>query len=329
MKNMLNKKNILILVIIIVVVIVISLVIYFFTKGENKYPDQPIEQKSLTSSDLNIGVNKFVEPKDSKYFLWTVSNSVKLNSVQKMVQSLSSNFELVDSEEGVYYNWKNGTDEILYDTLKNYLLFNHSEGILMDEAEINANVFSKFVKNFFDVDWQYNVFKNEKGSNGETIYYAKRILEENINIEVREHNQQTDYLAMKNGKIIYGKLLLTEFEKTDIQLPLITSQQLIQYINADEYPKEIYPQLNALRDSLLKEIDYLSEDLEEVLNTLKNCESTSSDLIYYYKSFDQKYLTPVYKLDALCEVSYEDEVYSIPAIAYVNAIDPQYVYIPE
>ena len=83
------------------------------------------------------------------------------------------------------------------------------------------------------------------------------------------------------------------------------------------------------RDSLLKEIDYLSEDLEEVLNTLKNCESTSSDLIYYYKSFDQEYLTPVYKLDALCEVSYNNETYSIPAIAYVNAIDPQYVYIPE
>ena len=219
---MLNKKNIWILVIIIVV-IAISLVIYFFTRGEDKYPDQPIEQKSLTSSDLNIGVNKFVEPKDSKYFLWTVSNSVKLNSVQKMIQSLSSNFELVNSEEGAYYNWKNGTDEILYDTLKNYLLFNHSEGILMDEAEINANSFSKFVKRFFDVDWKYNVFKNEKGSNGETIYYAKRILEENINIEVREHNQQTDYLAMKDGKVIYGKLLLTEFEKTYIQLPLITS----------------------------------------------------------------------------------------------------------
>ena len=47
MKNMLNKKNILILVIIIVVVIVISLVIYFFTKGENKYPDQPKKQKIL------------------------------------------------------------------------------------------------------------------------------------------------------------------------------------------------------------------------------------------------------------------------------------------
>ena len=68
MKNMLNKKNIWILVIIIVV-IAISLVIYFFTRGEDKYPDQPIEQKSLISSDLNIGVNKFVEPKDSKYFL--------------------------------------------------------------------------------------------------------------------------------------------------------------------------------------------------------------------------------------------------------------------
>jgi hypothetical protein len=329
MKKILNKKNIIIgAIVIFLVLLVISLL--FLLKGDKvQYPDQPIRQNSLLKSEDKIDLGSTRIENQSDYFLWQISNQVKLEAVKEMIKSINSEFTLSDSQEGVFYQWSQREDEIFYDITKNYLIFRYTEGIDFDEAEITNTSFATFVNKYFDQQWQYNVFKNEKGSNGETIYFAKRTLYEDINVEVREHNQQTDYLALKDGKIIYGKLLLTQFVKTDIQLPLATQNQLNAYLNLKEYPKEIYPQYGALGDSLLKELDYLSEQFEELTETLSNCKSTSSEVVYLYKSFDQELLTPVYKLDTQCELTYEGKQYSVPAIAYVNAIDPEYVYIPE
>ena len=326
--NMKNKNKTIILII-AVAIIASAIFFLFFNKEKIKYPKQPIEQKSLTTTDQNINLDKTDIDNDGDYSLWQISNSLKLSSVEKMVAELSNEFNLIDSLEGDFYQWSNGNDEVIYDLGKNYLIFSYAEGIPLDEAEITGNSFSNFVKKYFDQKWQYTVFKNEKGNNGETIYYAKRVLEDEFEVEIREHNQQTDSLALKDGKIIYGKILLTNFVESEISVPLISNEDLNKYLNTAEYPKEIYPQYGGIRESVLNEVDYLSEEFEELSETLDNCKSTSSEVIYLYKSFEQKLLTPIYKLEVQCEVTYKEQQYSIPAIAYVNAVDPEYLYVPE
>jgi len=308
----------------------LALLLYILLVNDKpKYPEQPIKQDSILQTEDQIDLGSTTIDNQGEYLLWQISNQVKLEAVQNMIASLGSEFKLEDSQDGVFYKWTYEDDQFFYDITKNHILFQYTEGIQFDSVELTDTTFSTFVNKYFKENWKYKVFKNEKGTNGETIYYAKRILSEDIYVESREHNQQTDYLALKDGKIVYGKILLTKFTPTDIQLPLISQEQLNKYLNLKEYPKEIYPQYSALEDSLLSQIDYLSEEFEELAQTLANCKSTSSEVVYLYKSFDQELLTPVYKLEAQCELTYEEKQYSVPAIAYVNAIDPEYVYIPE
>jgi hypothetical protein len=329
MKNILSKKNIIIGAIIIFFLLLSVLLFILLRNGGTKYPEQPIKQDSILQTEDEIDLGSTTIDNQGEYFLWQISNQVKLEAVQDMVASLGTEFTLEDSQDGVFYKWSSDDDQIFYDITKNFLLFQYSEGIQFDSVELTDTTFSTFVNKYFKEDWKYKIFETEKGTNGETIYYAKRILSDDIYVESREHNQQTDYLALKDGKIVYGKILLTKFTTTDIQLPLISQEQLNTYLNLKEYPKEIYPQYSALEDSLLSQIDYLSDEFEELAETMANCKSTSSEVVYLYKSFDQELLTPVYKLDAQCELTYEEKQDSVPAIAYVNAIDPEYVYIPE
>ncbi|MBU1120030.1 hypothetical protein KKA50_02455, partial [Patescibacteria group bacterium] len=104
---------------------------------------------------------------------------------------------------------------------------------------------------------------------------------------------------------------------------------LDKYVNLSSYPKEIYPNYGPLQTTILDSVDYKSEDFDNIAKTLSNCKSNSSSIIYLYKSLNQGNLTPVYKLDLQCELTYKDTVYTIPAIGYVNAIDPKYISTAE
>lgn len=320
-----NKKKYIIIGL-IVIVPTILLIIFLLSSKEGKYPSEPIWQKSLVSDNQNIELSDTEIDSNQEYFLWEISESVKLDAVKDMVNSLGDSFKLDEYQEGIFYLWKSGEDSVFFDLDKNYLLFEYSKGIEINEAEIGDRAFGRFVNGYFNSNWNYKVFKTDKGSNGETIYYAKRVLFGDTLVEVREHHQQTDYLALKDGKVMYGKILLTDFVKTDVKVPLISKEDLTKYLNLPNYPKETYPQYSGLGSSLLEEIDYLSATFEEVGDSLSECKSTSSSLIYYYKSFNQELLTPVYKLELQCKIMYKEEEYSVPAISYVNAIHPDYVY---
>ena len=325
-----KRKNIIISILVVALLLLSTIAIYnLFLKETSNYPEDPVEQKSLTPSDGRIDTAGMIVDGDVEQYIWQISNQVKLDLVREMVDSLNGGFKIIDSEEGEYYQWSNGRDEILFDISKNYLLFQYTEGITFNEAEITNNSFSNFVNQYYKEGWKYDVFKSEKSPGGEIVYYAKRLLTEDLVVEAREHYQQTDYLALKNGKIVYGKLLLANFIQTDILVPLVDTGSLSKYLNLPEYPKEIYPQYGALSGTVLDKVDYLSEEFEEIAESLDNCKAITSKVIYLYKSFDQDLLTPVFRMDVECEITYDNQAYSVPAVAYINAIDPEYVTIPE
>lgn len=323
-----KKKKIILLVIIGVFVIALIIALYLvFRSQSNKYPKDAISQGSLNSTSETIALgDTTIEASDG--YLYTVSKAVILEKVAAFAKNIMPKSIQTINETGSYYEWQYGDDYVIYELEQNTVIFALKQGITWNEASINGYSFTQFINNYFGKNWSYSTPEGEKQSTGETIYYVKRIVE-GLNVEMVLNNQSTDYLATKNGKIVYGKILVSEFNKVGNKLPLISSSDLDKYLNLESYPKEIYPEYGTIQNTILSLVDYKSEDFDNITNTLSNCKSTSSSIIYLYKSLTQGNLTPVYKLDLQCELIYKETKYTIPAVGYVNAIDPKYVSTAE
>lgn len=319
-----KKRKTIILVILGILLIGILVALYFVLHSQNSlYPQKPISQNSLNNTSQAISLNA-TKIEASKAYLYTVSSTVMLDKVSQFVQDVGPKLQQTANEAGVFYEWDYGEDSIIYELDQDTVIFSIKQGITWNEASITNYTFTQFVNKYFGKNWTYSNPVTEKQSGGETIYYAKRVLD-NFNVEMVLNKQETDYLAVKNGKIVYGKILLADLAKSTNQVPLISSSDLEKYININGYPKEVYPQYGNIQSTTLANIDYKSDEFLAITKTLSNCKTTSSDIIYLYKSMDQINLTPVYKLELQCEIKYKDAQYTIPAIGYVNAIDPKYV----
>jgi len=319
-----KKKKTILIIVIGVFVIALIVALYFVYKSQtNPYPKEAITQDSLNSTAETISLgDTTIEASDG--YLYTVSKTVMLEKVTAFAKSIIPKSIQTINETGSYYEWQYGDDYVIYELEQNTVIFAVKQGITWNEASINGYSFTQFANSYFSKSWTYSTPIGEKQPTGETIYYAKRIIE-GLNVEMVLNNQSTDYLATKNGKIVYGKILLSEFTKVGEKLPLISSSDLDRYVNLESYPKEIYPEYGPIQNTILSSVDYKSEDFDNIAKTLSNCKSTSSSIIYLYKLLNQGNLTPVYKLDLQCELTYKETVYTIPAVGYVNAIDPQYV----
>jgi len=323
-----KKQKIILFTVIGLLIIGLGITIYFVIKSESSpYPKDPIVQNSLSSTDQSVAL-KDTNIEKSDGYLYTISQTVMLEEVKRFVSTTNSQLVQTIDETGSFYEWQKDSDYVIYELDQNTVIFSIAKGIAWNEASINGYSFTQFTNNYFGKNWQYATPESEKQATGETIYYSKRELS-GKNIEMVQNHEETDYLAIKGGKIIYGKILLTEFNRVNTKLPLINSSDLNEYINLAGYPKDIYPDYSPIQKTILSDIDYKSDEFENITETLKNCQSSDYSIIYLYKSFNQLNLTPVYKLDLLCEVKYQNTMYSIPAIGYVNAIDPKYVSTAE
>jgi hypothetical protein len=323
-----KKKRTIWLVIIGISIIGLLVALYFVLREQNNpYVKDPISQNSLSFENKKIVLNN-IEVEESDGVLYEVSSKVILDKVETFVQRVDSKLQQIKKEEGSYYEWANGTSYVIYDLVDNTVSFNIEKGITWDEVNITEYSFAQFAKEYFDKDWTYTISTSEKMSDGGTVSYASRKVGD-FKVATILKNQSTDYLVIKNGKITYGKFLVTEFIEAEKKVPLISATDLKIYINASGYPKEIHPEFGTIQTTILTEIDYKGDEFESVVKTLANCKSTSLNIVYLYKSLDQGNLTPVYKLDLQCELTYKDVVYTIPAIGYVNAINPEYVSTKE
>ena len=329
----LNKKQIFILVTLgLLLILFIVLFICFFDSNKNRYPSEPIAQNSLgNNSELNIDIGNIENSKDTEYKLFEVSNKIELEKIEKIISELDSSLELVNSKEGEYYYWNNSGSSTYfqYSILTNTLTFSIEKGINWDEAELTGNSFDIFMNEYFDKDWDYELTNTLSFNDTSTIFYAKRKIYEKLLIETGEIYNETDYLMLENGKIVAGRLLLTTFTDTQEYVPIVNLETLKTFINSEAYPKSVYFNPSKTAEILSIEDQYLNEDIINIQNDINNCNASEIDLVYLYKSFEQQYLTPVYKIALDCNVEYNDETYSVPATSFVNAIEPNYISIIE
>jgi len=327
-----KKNQILILIVIVSVLIIIGVLLLIFSGGDKStYPEEPIVQSSLGEmGGYNIEVGEVGDPQTEEYKLYALSNKTSLEAIKSLVTNIDPNLELTDEIEGEYYYWSNDQGEYFqYSLLVNTLTFSLSEGIPWTENELTSYSFSIFVEKYLDKQWDYVVTDRLVYGDDGIIYYANRLMPNGIPIETSSLYNETDYLKLKDGRITAGKILLTEFTDMDISVPIVSSEQLKNYINLDNYPKSIYFNQGEIASTLSLGEEYLNPEILELQEEITECRSVNSKVVYLYTSFSQDILTPVFKLDLECSLEYEGKEYYVSGLAYVNAIDPKYVAIQE
>ncbi len=324
-----NKKKLILIFLILLFIVALAILsfLYFSPKENKTYPADPITQESLIGGDeTKIELKSLEEDESIDYKLWEISNKVSLEEINLMISQVNPQLELTEQEEGEYYYWtddKEGTFQ--YSLLRNYLLFNLEEGISWNEVELTASSFSLFAGRYFDKPWDYKFNSKVPYPDGSTVYYANRKLPNGLLLETADLYNETDYLTLKDGKIVSGKILLTEFIDTGKYVPTLGFEELSKYINLSEYPKSIHLNPGKIATILSIEDEYLNDEILELQREITDCRATGSKMVYLYKSFSQELLTPVFKLGLECTVEYQNTEYSVPSTAYVNAIEPNYV----
>lgn len=306
--------------------VAIVAVIILNTKNKNQYVTEPIPQNAISTSNKNVSLKnlaKWVENEEN--YLWEVKNDIQLEKVTQIAED--NGLKLIRSDEGTVYDWTKSPKQIVYNLSANILTVTGSDLLLVDDlTNVNSQTFSELFKKYFGLDFLFEVFQNEQRDSGETVYYAKRYIDESGMIEIGSFLNQTDYIAVEGGKIVYAKLLLAEFMNTNKILPLISRAQLEEFVNQIDYPKDFYPKMDVLNgDPIFEAIEYVDSEYKKLLNSINNCQSEEIQVVYLYKNMSQKYLTPAYKLNVLCSAEYEEKQYSIPGVMYVNAIRPELI----
>lgn len=323
--NIKNKKIALYVAIILLFVAIVTIII-LNTKNKNQYLSEPVPQKALSTSTKSVSIKDLAKWVDNeKNFLWEVKDDIQLEKVKQI--SEENGLKLIRSDESRVYHWLKNPKQIVYNISANILTVTGSDLLsVTDLTEVNSQTFNELFKKYFGLDFSFEVFKQEQRDTGETVYYAKRYIDEDSMIEIGSYMNQTDYIAVKGGKIVYAKLLLAEFSNTDKIVPLISRAQLDEFVNQTDYPKDFYPKMDALNgDPVFEAIEYIDSEYKKLLNSLNNCQTEDIQVVYLYKNMSQKYLTPVYKLNVLCSAEYKEKKYTIPGIMYLNAISPELI----
>jgi len=335
MKNLNRKKRAIIIIIIIVILLAIISFLYFLSKKEEeKYPETPIIQETLYGYEEDpIDMSNLPYKKYEPYKIFKISNSVNLEAVERMVKSI--NYDMVlTKEEGIYYHWDDSNGNLVtYSLSQNKVKFDLKEGINWNESELDKNSFTKFVREYFNKEWDYDeVIKKNLGS-GMLIYYANRLTEDGVRIEMPSSFSETDSLIMRDGKIVSGDILLVDFIDFGTYAPLLDTRELAEYINMSEYPKtiniDLYHVLPVFSDFITNPNPYLDPLVRDIIEGEKNCRGLETDVVYYYTNFDHNFLTPVFKLYLECEYEYMNQEYYFVGTGYASAIDPSYISTPE
>lgn len=312
-------------------ILIAIIMVFLLTRQKEEELDSIISQESISQSITSLsnqelslqGISKWVE--NEKYYLFEVDNTVQLEKVKQLAEE--KDYKLVNTKEGFSYKWEDNGKQIIYDLSTNILTIVGEDILTFNTKDsFTSESFSQLVSKYFDLNWKYELFHTEKGFNGETVYYLKRFIDEKILIEIDNPKQQTDHIALKNGKVIYAKLLLAKFVNTNKITPLVSQAELNTYINQPEYSKSITPDLDILnKEPGYIEIAYVQAEWDKIYRSISNCEADNISVVYLYKKMSQQYLTPVFHIEAQCEIAFKEKEFFVPAVWFVNAIEPSLI----
>ena len=316
------KRKTLIIIILAIIVIILTVVsILLITKqNESKYPGNPVTFSSLSETSKDVDVKQLGDIKSKNISLYSTIPSNGSITADEIIKGMGISFLDRDIRGTDPKIWDNGKDFFRYYGITNTLIFQLGNGIKFEKTD---TVFDEFFNKYLGVIYDFDIVEEENTSSGGIKIYGRRVIED-IPIEIGFGDEYTDYLEFnKNGYLIAGKILLSEFQNEGVYIPTVSNSYLKDLINNDIYPKEIYLKTSILSNSI--ELNYLDDAWGDIVDSANNCQGTEQEIVFIYKNVKQKYLVPIFKISGDCEVEYEDTIYNVPSTFYVLAADPKYI----
>ena len=317
-----RKKGIFILLIVVLVLLSISLLLYLIVGRGKKHnlPEEPVSIEQFGESDLPIEISIDSNVTAQYAPVYTIKNTFYEKKIKNMIDESGLNLTKSDMSDINYIEWEGDGNRFTYNSISNTFTFELAEPIYLGSED---QAFKEVFLKYFEKDYEFNISKREVVNSNLTNYYSRRIVSD-IPLERGYGYEYSDILRFdKSGDVSGGSLLLADIEIQETNLPIMSTFNLIKYVNQDDYPKESYVYASQIIDTV--DISYLDPRWQEIHESASNCTSNNIELIYLYKSVNQEFLYPSFKVSATCEVLFEEDSYFVPAIFYLNAIDPEYV----
>ncbi len=321
MKIVGNKKAAILITVGFIFLIVLIAVGIIYLSGRKKYPEEPLLAQNLGTSEVELDISNMKRDMDiTDVPVYSVKPNLHISEVEEMINQVGLSLERKDIVKDSYIEWSNEENMFTYDSVLDTLTFQISESISIERGvEGFSNIFSRY----FDIEYEFTLVQEKKNADGGITYYASRMVGE-VPIQFGSKYEYSDILKFdKEGNLESGSLLLAEIKEYDYYLPLITQRELVEFVNLNEYPKEYHLDTGVLMDFL--EIDYLDDQWEDIEKSVSDCNGGDSELVFLFKNSNQGALLPVFKISSICKVYKSNLEYSVPAIFYVNAVNPKYV----
>ncbi len=316
-----SKKNALIVLVVFISVLVVVLGIVLYSTFSKKHPEEPLPIKNLGKTEQSIDIKSLeMDSKIKDVSVYFVEPKLHIKQVEEMIDRMGLSLDRKDTVSNSYIEWSDDENSFVYDSVSDTVTFQLTRKVSVERGlESFTTVFEKY----FNLKYEFKLVGERNNSDGGVTYYGSRLLD-GITVQYGAEYEYSDILEFdKNGNIVSGQLLLAQIDKYDLYLPLISKVELSKYINTKSYPKEHYVNSEILVDTI--NLNYLDDKWGDIEKTLKDCKAQDYELIFLYKTSNQGYLLPAYKISSNCVVTNENQEYSVPATFYVNAADPRYV----
>ncbi len=327
LKEILKNKKV-VLIAFLLFIVVIGLVLFFLLREEEttEYPEKPVLLNNIGTSDIGIEFEKEIELDSENYPLYE-TKSIN-TSIQTFMSSIGIDYAREETLDDNQEKWSAENSFVSFDKTTSYLQFSFESPVNSSSDLTTSSGISSWMEEHFGMEKEYEIVNMESQDNGDTYVYADMKLGD-IKLEFKGRDDKSSLFLILNdsGDILGGAILLLEFAESKYTVPVIDAEELSLYINNELYPKDIVPDFSGIYNSI--GLSYLSNDWIEIKENLDNCSIISGEIIYLYADDSQKYVLPVYKLESVCEVTYNTEIYSVPSVVYTNAVDPDYVSTEE
>jgi hypothetical protein len=175
----------------------------------------------------------------------------------------------------------------------------------------------RFVTNYLDSSIKHSRAEIDQGEEY-AVYSANRQIYDE---EIFTNSLYSDYFLVHNGYLQTARIHLARFEKTKYVVPLIANMDVLEnYLRNEKYPKKII--LDTTKIVSPSQYTYETFDPEY---TYESCLINNIDPVLYFSSCNQNYLYYAYKITGICDITYEDDIYTVPFKGFINAVDPEYV----
>lgn len=261
--------------------------------------------------EYNFSIKGEIEERYSPLF------KCNANSIPSYLEELANRIDIelqrVDSSEFIRWQNQEGADIIVYSidsTVLNLYLSQYSKVIPFSTVE-------GFIADYLDPKIEYWEVK-EQGGNESRIFTANRKIGER---ELVTGFGKSDFFMIEEGYLTSARVLLANIIEQDQKVPLVNNMAILEtYINSPLYPKNIVINSSTIFEATLQNYEEVNVDYD-----YESCIVNNIQPKLYLSNCNSNYIYYVYQIGGVCDITYENNVYSVSYTGFINAIDPQYV----